>query len=187
MDYNIHLPEELKILSKPKVKIRNNTIIIYNGPFWDDWFFEAFIFLIILYMTLIQKLDLNNSYVIWFLVILFIYSFYCFSLNKVSIDFIEKKVTVVSYNPFINIYRKLIQVPFSIRFNDIDKLYSDWKYVGKGPDKYFTVLQTDSPYKFRIAIFAKEGQSIIFTDYLNTILKPNSVHAAEGSDTTMLN
>jgi len=87
---------------------------------------------------------------------------------------------------FINIYRKLIQVPFSIRFNDIDKLYSDWKYVGKGPDKYFTVLQTDSPYKFRIAIFAKEGQSIIFTDYLNTILKLNSIHAAEGSDTTVM-
>ena len=109
MDYNIHLPEELKTLSKPKFKISNNTIIIYNGPFWDDWFFEAFIFLIILYMTLIQKLDLNNSYVIWFLVILFIYSFYCFSLNKVSIDFIEKKVTVVSYNPFINIYRDLFK------------------------------------------------------------------------------
>jgi hypothetical protein len=171
MNYNINLPEELKTVSKPKFKIDNNTLAIYNRPFWDDWLFEVSILLYILYMTLIQKLALNNQYVLFFLIILFIYSFYCFSLNKVNIEFAKKEILIRSYNPFINIYRRFFQIPFLIKFNDIDKVFSDWKLVGKGPNKYFVVLQTEAPYKFRIAIFMNETQSKVFTEYLNHILK----------------
>lgn len=171
MNYNIVLPEELKTLSKPKFKIDNNILTIYNRPFWDDWFFEVSILLCILYMTSIQKLALNNQYVLFFLIILFFYSFYSFSLNKVNIDFTKKEILIRSYNPFINIYRRFFQMPFLIKFTDIDNVFSDWKLVGKGPNKYFTVLQTDAPYKFKIAVFTNETQSKIFTEYLKNSLR----------------
>jgi len=186
MNYNIDLPEEFKGISKPKFNAGYGTLTIYNRPFWDDWLFEIFILSVTLYMILIQKLPLNNPYIIWFLIMFFFYSLYCFSLDKPNIDFIKKEISIRSYNPFVNIYRKLFQMPFLVKFSDIDKIFSDWKYVSKEPYKYFTVLQTDASYKFRIAIFAKESQSLSFTDYLSKIIKHHSIHTDAVSDTTMI-
>jgi hypothetical protein len=186
MNYNIDLPEELKTVSKPKFKMNNSILTIYNRPFWDDWVFEIFMVLAILFFRNGEQIEFRNDYLTAFIAFgLFGLSY--FSLNKINFDFEQKIVQIKNYNPLVNFFRKLFKMPSEVKFNEIEKIYPDWKLGGRGKQsKYFTILETDGPYKFRIAIFETESQSIIFTDYIRNIIKPHKIHTAQVSDTTVM-
>jgi hypothetical protein len=186
MNYNIDLPEELKTVSNPKFKIGDDSLAIYNKPFVSDWLFEILILLLIISLARDSHTEYRTDYLI-VTIALGLFGLSGFSLNKVLIDFKQKSILVKNFNPLVNLCRKFFKMPFEIPFNNINKFYPDWKIGGHGSSSiYLTILETDVPYRFRIAIFTREDQSIIFTDYLNKLIKHHSIHTVQGSDTTVM-
>jgi hypothetical protein len=186
MNYNIDLPEELKTASMPKMKIAEQKLIILNRPYLMDWLFPAFIILIFSIMIINGKLSLINdddSDYVTLILILFIFLIVrSFSLNRVRIDFEKKLISIKNYNPLVNLWRKLFQMPFAIGFKEVNKIFTDNNSFSRQLIRFYVILETDAPYQFRIAIFAEKNQSIIFTDYLTKLIKHHSIHADAVSD-----
>ena len=175
MNYDIDLPEELKIISKPKFKGTGKELIIINKPsLWDITFPSVFI-IIFLVMMLNKKISFEDSvikdYLILAIVLMLLLLIQYFSLNKVSIDFERKCISVKNYNPLVNAGRKIFQMPSLIMFTDIEKIYSDYQFRGKNTNRHEVILQTTAPYKFRVAIFSTEAYSIQFSEYLHKKIK----------------
>lgn len=186
MNYDIDLPEELKVISKPEFKTTGNELIIVNKPsLWDIMFPSVFI-IIFFVMMLNGGMAFKDSgyrdYLILAMVLMVLLLIQYVSLNKVSFDFDRKCVNIKNYNPLINVGRKMLQIPSLIMFNEIKKVYYDYQFWGKGIYKHKVILQTDSPYKYTIAIFSTEAYSTQLSAYLYRKIKAENELTAQGSD-----
>ncbi|MFT4152429.1 hypothetical protein [Parafilimonas sp.] len=174
MDYDIDLPKELKTASMPKFKTTGKELIIVNKPSLWDIMFPSVCIIIFFVMTLNKKISFENSdigsYLILAIDLMLLLLIQYLSLNKVSIDFELKCISIKNYNPLVNVGRKILQMPALIMFTDIEKFYSDYQFWGKSTYKHKIILQTTALYKFRIAIFSKRQESILFAEYLKNVI-----------------
>jgi phage-related holin len=175
MNYNTDLPEALKSVSIPKFKIMDKKLIIFNRPYLWDWIFPTAFITIFFVMIINGKISLTNNdysdYVTLALTLLVLVIIVYLSLNRVCVDFEKKLISIKNYNPLVNLGRKLFQMPFIIGFKDVDKIFIDQNWFSGQLIRFYVILETDTPYKFRIAIFSKRQESIVFAEYLNHILK----------------
>jgi len=190
VNYNIDFPEELKALSIPKFKVIDKSLITINRPSWWNLSVPigvlSTIFLMFISGNISIKGPYDEDYLLLIISLMVFVAVVFFSLNRVVIDFDKRCVIIKNYNPLVNLGRKFFKLPFLIPFDEIEKIYSDWSFWGKKIYNHYVILQTNAPYKFRIAIFQRKNQSIIFTAYLNKLIKHHSIHADAVSDTTLM-
>ncbi len=170
MNYTVDLPTELKSVSMPKFKITDKKLIIFNRPYLMDWVLPAIVIIIFFVMIINGELSITNTdygdyTVLAFILFIFLISQYL-SLNKVCVDFEKRLVSIKNYNPLVNMGRKLFQIPFTIAFKEVDKIFTDENSLSTQLKRFYVILETDVPYKFKIAIFSKQQQSIVFAEYL---------------------
>lgn len=169
MNYNIDLPEELKSVSMPKLKIIKKKLIIFNRPYLMDWIFRAIIIIIFFVMIINGELSLTNTdysdYAILVLMLFFLLIIQYLSLNKVCVDFEKEFISIKNYNPLINMVKKILQMPFIISFREVQNIYTDSSFFSNQLPRFFVVLETIALCKFKIAIF-QEDKNRFFSDYL---------------------
>jgi phage-related holin len=175
MNHTIDLPEELKSVSMPKFKVIDKKLIIFNRPYLMDWIFPAIILITFFVMIINGKISLTNAhygdYAILALILFILLIIQYLSLNKVCVDFEKRLISIKNYNPLVNLGRKLFQMPFVISFKEVDKVFTDQNWSSRQLIRFYVILETDAPYRFRIAIFSKHQESIVFAEYLNHLLK----------------
>ena len=168
---SIELPEELKSVSTPKFKVSKTQLIILNRPYMMDWIWPAAFILIFVVMILSGELSLKDTgygdYAIAALIMISLLIIQYFSLNRVCIDFEKKLIAIKNYNPLVNLGRKMFQMPFAIPFKEVDKIFTVDNFLTRQIARFDVVLETDAPYRFRIAIFSERQKSIVFAEYLN--------------------
>jgi len=175
MNSHIELPGELKTTSMPKLKIADQKVIILNRPRAMDWLFPAFFMLLFSIMIMNGKLLLTNTddsdYIILFFALTIFLMVKVFSLNRVCIDFEKKLISIKNYNPLVNLGRRLFQMPLAISFKEIDKIFTDQNWFSGQLIRFYVILETNALYKFRIAIFSKQQESIMFVEYLKNKIR----------------
>jgi phage-related holin len=175
MNYNIGLPEELKNVSMPKFKVMDKRLIIFNRPYLIDWIFPATLLIIFFAMIINGKLSLKDTdygdYTILALALLILSVIGYLSLNRVCVDFEKRLISIKNYNPLVNLGRKMLQMPFVISFKEVDKVFTDQNWFSGQLSRFYVILETEAPYKFRIAIFSKPQESIAFAEYFKNKIR----------------
>lgn len=163
-----NFPAELEGISYPKIIFDEARMIIHNRPFIAYMWVPGMNLLGA--TAMIIRNQVNNEYFLILCGLFFISLAYMFSMNKVVINFKQKKVYIRNYNPLLNLWRRMMQMPFELTFGEVDKIITDYTYR-KGDGEYYVAFITEAPYKFRIAIFKTEDQSRLFAGYLKRMMR----------------
>jgi hypothetical protein len=167
MEYNF--PVELESLSEPKIKFDHQKIQIKNRPTPHQQIVSLLSIVFAPYLIFIKKLPFDDPYVLMCTFLCLGLISLTYSLNRVNIDFSDKTIVIANYNPLINLWRKFMQMPQTLKFKEID-ITSDFA-LRKGGSYYYVAFVTEAPYTYKIAIFQKEKLCLLFKDYLKARMK----------------
>jgi len=158
-------------LSRPKITIDADCILIFDRPF--AW--KIFLSLFCLLMAFIVFESNYESRTIGLILTIsisigFIYD--SLSLKRTKIDLKNKIIYTKSLNPVDNILGRILKHPSQIPFSAIEKVFTDHpETFASAPRRYYLYIRTDDPYNLNIGTFNKLVEAEHIAAYLNRKVK----------------
>lgn len=159
-------------LSRPKIILSNDIILISDPPFAKRIFLVFFCLCLTIYVFLSRDNYDKPLGILVCLILSIIFIYDALSLQRVKIDLQKKILNRSSLNPIENLIAFLLQHPSKIPFKNIEKIFCDYtEAFGGAKQRYLIYARTDDPYNLKIGTFNKKEDAESFATYLNRKIK----------------
>ena len=163
---------EFEGLSRPKIIISNDFILISDPPFAKRIFLAFFCLSLGIGAAQFKMGDdrITAVLVSASLTIVFIYD--ALSLQRVKVDLQKRTIYRASLNPIENLINLILKRPSEVSFKQIDKIYCDYNEAfGGASQRYYLYIKTFDPYSLKICTFNKLADATSFAAFLNRKIK----------------